>query len=52
MDLAERRERGVKLLHQMLGSEQAERMRKGWQEMCPEFEAYVMEFVSGVSAAQ
>jgi 4-carboxymuconolactone decarboxylase len=47
MDLAQRRERGLKLLHQMLGPEQAERTRQVWQQICPDFEAYVVEFLSG-----
>jgi 4-carboxymuconolactone decarboxylase len=47
MDLAERRERGLKLLHQMLGPEQAESIRQRWQQICPDFEAYVIEFLSG-----
>jgi 4-carboxymuconolactone decarboxylase len=47
MDLADRKERGLKLLHQMLGPEQAERTRQIWREICPEFEEYVVEFLSG-----
>ena len=47
MDLAQRRERGLQLLHQMLGPEQAERTRQAWQQICPDFEAYVVEFLSG-----
>jgi 4-carboxymuconolactone decarboxylase len=46
-DLAQRRERGVRLLHQMLGPEQAERTRQAWQQICPDFEAYVIEFLAG-----
>jgi alkylhydroperoxidase/carboxymuconolactone decarboxylase family protein YurZ len=47
MDLDERRRRGEELLRQMLGDEPAERLRQGWQAVCPDFEAYVLEFVSG-----
>jgi 4-carboxymuconolactone decarboxylase len=47
MDPADRRERGVQLLHRMLGPEQAERTRQVWREICPDFEAYVVEFLSG-----
>lgn len=47
MDLAERTARGVKLLHQMLGPEQAEWTRQVWRESCPDFEAYVIEFLAG-----
>jgi alkylhydroperoxidase/carboxymuconolactone decarboxylase family protein YurZ len=44
---AERREQGLRLLHQMLGPEQAERVRRAWQEICPDFEEYVVRFLSG-----
>jgi len=45
--LEARIERGEELLRQMLGSEGAERTREAWREICPEFEAYVVEFLSG-----
>jgi 4-carboxymuconolactone decarboxylase len=47
MDLEERTVRGTELLRQMLGPEQADRMRQTWQGLCPDFEAYVVEFVAG-----
>jgi 4-carboxymuconolactone decarboxylase len=47
MDLQERTQRGRALLAQMLGSEQAERICESWRDICPEFEAYVTEFVAG-----
>ena len=47
MDLEERTARGLRLLDQMLGPEQAERTRRLWQEICPDFEAYVTEFLAG-----
>src|SRR5437870_2114242 len=47
MDTAERTERGGKLLDKMLGPEQAAAVRAGWREMCPDFEAYVTEFLAG-----
>ena len=47
MSLSERQERGLKLLQEMLGAEQAEKTRKHWQEICPDFEGYVTEFLSG-----
>src|SRR5262245_50162556 len=47
MTLGDRNERGRKLLGQMLGPEQAERMRQVWQDICPDFEAYVVEFLAG-----
>ena len=42
MDLADRKERGAQLLEKMLGSEQAEQIRKVWQTICPDFENYVI----------
>ena len=47
MDDAEHREQGLHLLHQMLGPEQAGRVRRAWQEICPDFEEYVVRFLSG-----
>ena len=47
MDLTERVERGGELLRRMLGPEQAERTRQLWREICPDFEAYVIEFLAG-----
>jgi 4-carboxymuconolactone decarboxylase len=47
MTTEERKERGTRLLQEMLGAEQAERMRQAWQSICPDFEAYVMEFLAG-----
>lgn len=47
MDQIDRKERGAKLLEQMLGPEQAERTRQIWRQICPEFEEYVIEFLSG-----
>ena len=41
------RERGLHLLDQMLGRETAERTRAAWQTLCPDFEQYVVEFLSG-----
>ena len=47
MEIQERYQRGLKLLHQMLGEERAEETRKVWQKLCPDFERYVIEFLSG-----
>ena len=48
MDQADdRKERGLKLLDQMLGSERAEQTRHEWRAICPDFEEYVVEFLSG-----
>ena len=41
------RERGMQLLDQMLGHAAAERTRAAWQALCPDFERYVIEFLSG-----
>ncbi len=41
------RARGLQLLNQMLGVELAERTRAAWQTLCPDFERYVIEFLSG-----
>ena len=46
MNPADRTERGQKLLQQMLGGEQ-ERIRQVWRDACPDFEAYVVEFLAG-----
>ncbi len=47
MPIEERYEKGLKLLHQMLGEERAEETRKAWQELSPDFERYVIDFLSG-----
>lgn len=47
MSQVDRKERGLKLLHRMLGPEQAERTRRIWRDICPDFEEYVVEFLSG-----
>lgn len=41
------RARGQQLLAEMLGPEAAERTRAAWQALCPDFEKYVVEFLSG-----
>jgi len=41
------REKGMRLLHQMLGAERAEATREVWLKLCPDFEKYVVEFLSG-----
>lgn len=45
--LEERRERGLALLEQMLGKTKAEEIKAGWRDICPDFEDYVIEFLSG-----
>lgn len=47
MNFQERTERGGQVLREMLGPEQADRIRQTWQQICPEFEAYVIEFLAG-----
>ena len=47
MSLEERRERGRKLLDDMLGPEQAEQTLEHWQQISPAFGEYVTEFLSG-----
>ena len=47
MDTSERKQRGIELLRRMVGEEGAEQMQERWREICPDFEEYVLEFVSG-----
>ena len=47
MGIEERRKRGAELLEKMLGGEQAGQTREGWRQISPEFEEYVVEFLSG-----
>jgi 4-carboxymuconolactone decarboxylase len=41
------RNRGLKVLDEMLGTEAARDVRQSWQKICPDFEKYVVEFLSG-----
>src|ERR671924_141365 len=47
MDERERRERGLRLLQQMLGPGRAEETRRQWREVSPDFEEYVVGFLAG-----
>ena len=47
MDLKDRKERGLKLLDEMLGHERADEIRQHWRQISPDFEEYVVEFLSG-----
>ncbi len=47
MSLEERRQRGDRLLREMLGDQQAAELRRAWRDVCPEFEQYVVEFLAG-----
>ncbi|MCI0488206.1 MAG: carboxymuconolactone decarboxylase family protein [Blastocatellia bacterium] len=41
------RERGLALLDKMLGSDRARATREAWLRLAPDFERYVVEFLSG-----
>ena len=41
------RNRGLKVLDEMLGMEAARDVRQGWRKLSPDFEKYVVEFLSG-----
>lgn len=47
MSLEQRRDRGAELCRQMMGEENADRVRAGWREISPDFEDYVVEFLAG-----
>jgi 4-carboxymuconolactone decarboxylase len=47
MLIEERYQRGLELLKRMLGEKTAEETRKRWQKLSPDFERYVLEFLSG-----
>jgi 4-carboxymuconolactone decarboxylase len=47
MLIEERYQRGLELLKRMLGEKTAEETRRRWQELSPDFERYVLEFLSG-----
>ena len=47
MGIEERRKRGAERLEKMLGGEQAAHTREAWRQISPEFEEYVVEFLSG-----
>jgi len=40
-------ERGWKLLQKMLGAAEARRTRRAWRKLAPDFERYVVTFLSG-----
>ena len=45
--LEERRKRGLALLEQMLGTLKAEEFKAALDDLCPDFEEYVIGFLSG-----
>jgi 4-carboxymuconolactone decarboxylase len=47
MLIEERYQRGLELLKRMLGEKAAEETRRRWQKLSPDFERYVLEFLSG-----
>jgi len=46
-DNNERRERGLKVMAEMLGQERSRQIREAWQALSPDFERYVVEFLAG-----
>ena len=47
MLIEERYQKGLELLKRMLGEKTAEETRRRWQKLSPDFERYVLEFLSG-----
>lgn len=47
MSEQDKRERGLALLEEMLGAERARSVREAWRSLSPDFERYVVEFLSG-----
>jgi 4-carboxymuconolactone decarboxylase len=47
MDLNDRKERGLRLLDEMLGPDRAAQTRARWRQISPDFESYVVEFLAG-----
>jgi 4-carboxymuconolactone decarboxylase len=47
MLIEQRYQKGLELLKRMLGEKTAEETRKRWQKLSPDFERYVLEFLSG-----
>jgi alkylhydroperoxidase/carboxymuconolactone decarboxylase family protein YurZ len=47
MNPDERMRAGERILEEMLGTEPAAEVRMTWRKICPDFEAYVLEFLAG-----
>ena len=47
MSESEARERGLRVIEEMLGAERAAEVREAWTALAPDFERYVVEFVAG-----
>ena len=41
------RQRGLKIIEEMLGRREARKLRQGWKQICPDFEKYVVGFLAG-----
>src|SRR5437588_10876742 len=41
------RERGLKIMAEMMGEERARQVREAWLALSPDFERYVVEFLAG-----
>ncbi len=41
------RNRGLKILDEMLGKKEARKVRQSWKKICPDFEKYVVGFLAG-----
>jgi 4-carboxymuconolactone decarboxylase len=47
MGESEARERGLRVIEEMLGAGRAAEVREAWTALAPDFERYVVEFVAG-----
>jgi len=47
MSESEARERGLRVIEEMLGAGRAAEVREAWTALAPDFERYVVEFVAG-----
>lgn len=39
--------RGIQVLEEMAGKEEADRVRAAWRKLCPDFEGFVLGFLAG-----
>jgi alkylhydroperoxidase/carboxymuconolactone decarboxylase family protein YurZ len=46
-EISATRERGLQIIDEMLGSERSAEIRAAWNEISPDFERYVVEFLAG-----
>jgi 4-carboxymuconolactone decarboxylase len=47
MSEPDRRAKGMKVMREMHGEERAEAVCRKWQQMCPDLERFIVEFVAG-----